>query len=284
MTAGLPLSGSSLLGVFAHPDDESLACGGLLAWCAALGVRVSLLCVTRGQHGPGGDTGAGASPDSLGHTRLRELRHAASTLGIAELSVLDHEDGMLPWGDAQRLEDDLLQAIRRTAPDVVITFDEDGLYWHPDHIAVHERTTTAVTRLGADAPALYYVSMPPGAMRAVVRHAAGAAGAAGPGGEAPDLIFGVRDADAFGLLAPPPTLIVDAGAFAARKLAALACHRSQLAGSALALIGADDAPRLLGIEHYRRAAAGARGDTFLDRLAARPSDRPDPGSLPCAPA
>jgi LmbE family N-acetylglucosaminyl deacetylase len=72
---------------------------------------------------------------------------------------------MLPWIDVGRLEADIQAVIRRTAPDVVITFGEDGLYWHPDHIAVHERTTAAVATLDDDVPALYYVTMPTGAMR-----------------------------------------------------------------------------------------------------------------------
>ena len=52
----------SMLAVFAHPDDESLACGGLLAWCATIGVRVSLLCLTHGEHGRTG----GCAPGRFG--------------------------------------------------------------------------------------------------------------------------------------------------------------------------------------------------------------------------
>ena len=59
----------------------------------------------------------------------------------------------------------------RYQPDGVITFAEDGLYWHLDHIGVHERTYTAVRSLGADAPPLYYVTMPKGVMREVVEAA-----------------------------------------------------------------------------------------------------------------
>lgn len=255
------VDGRSLLAVFAHPDDESLACGGLLAWCAALGVRVSLLCVTHGEHGPGHDREEGVSAPALGAIRAGELRAAARLLGIADLVVLDYEDGMLQWMEAARLEGDIRDAIQRLGPDVVITFGEDGLYWHPDHIAVHERTTTVVAGLGAEAPALYYVSIPPGSMRAVVEHAA-----AGREGERHGGIFGVADPDAFGASAAAPTLVVDASDFAPRKLAAIRCHRTQLAGSALARVEARDAARLLGIEHYRRAGTGARGDAFIERF------------------
>ena len=158
------LHGRSLLAVFAHPDDESIACGGLLAWCAHLGADVSLFCMTRGEHGQG----AG----NLGRTRSRELEAAARTLGIGTVTLLDHEDGLLSWLCADTLRSEIAREIHMRQPDVVLTFDSDGLYWHPDHIAVHELTTAAVVALADAAPALYYVTLPPGSMRAVVDHAA----------------------------------------------------------------------------------------------------------------
>jgi N-acetyl-1-D-myo-inositol-2-amino-2-deoxy-alpha-D-glucopyranoside deacetylase len=250
---------SSLLAVFAHPDDESLACGGLLSWCAERGVRVSLLCLTHGEQGPGRDR------DGLRETRARELLEAAHVLGVRDVVLLDHEDGMLPWIDAALLEADIAGAILRFQPDVVVTFDEDGLYWHPDHVAVHERTTAVVARLGDSAPALRYVSMPRGAMRALVEavpspanRGMGAANAALPG-----RILGV-DADAFGASAPEPTLVVDVGRFAERKLAALRCHVTQVEGTALECLEERDAGRVLGTEHYRRAGVGAPGDSFVE--------------------
>ena len=260
----------SLLAVLAHPDDESLACGGLLAWCAALGMRVSLLSLTHGEHGQMDDTaGTGGTPPAR-DVRATELRDAAGVLGIRDdaVTILDHEDGMLPWVDAGQLETDIRITIQRLGPDVVITFGEDGLYWHPDHIAVHERTTAAVAALGDDAPALYYVTMPAGAMRGVVNHAADVTAGHDPNAVPPHAILGVADADAFGRPADATTLVVETGEFAARKLRALSCHRSQYRDCALALVEEHDAPRLLGAEHYRRADVGAQGATFIDRFAA----------------
>ena len=330
MPAPADLRGRSLLAVFAHPDDESIACGGLLAWCAGLGADVALLCMTHGEHGR---SGGGA-----GRTRSRELAAAARTLGIGALTLLDHEDGMLPWLSSDTLRSAIAREIRARRPEVVVTFDADGLYWHPDHVAVHELTTAAVAALGADAPALYYVTTPPGTMRRVAEHAAevaahprdggalpgtthprdggalpgttrrGAEHAArprrrhgrnetpapcrgdGPGGEEggdrrprdaagrtpPASILGVADPDAFGASAPAPTLVVDAGDFAIPKLRALACHASQFEGSALSFVTERDAPRLLGVEHYRRADAGATGRTFLDDLGAAPGASDEP--------
>jgi LmbE family N-acetylglucosaminyl deacetylase len=254
MSTSLPdLSGHSLLAVFAHPDDESLASGGLLAMCADSGVHVSLLCLTHGE------LGIGSGVESLREVRARELLEAADILGIRDVVLLDHEDGMLPWLDHSRLEADILDAIRRFEPDVVVTFDEDGLYWHPDHIAVHERTTSAVAQLGASGPVLCYASIPEGAMRAVVD-----AAAKGPddGGH----ILGVADPDAFGSMAPPPTHVVEISGMAGRKLAALRCHRTQIAGSSLDALADDDAVRCLGTEHYRAADVGSRAITFMDHF------------------
>ena len=134
MTPPADLRGRSLLAVFAHPDDESITCGGLLAWCAHLGADVALLCLTRGEHGQDGrergnrraprgqdvsrhETGAG----DLARIRSRELECAARALGVKKVTLLEHADGMLPWVDAARLEADIEAAIRRQRPDAVIT-------------------------------------------------------------------------------------------------------------------------------------------------------------------
>ncbi|MCY4074036.1 MAG: PIG-L family deacetylase [Acidobacteria bacterium] len=320
MTPPADLRGRSLLAVFAHPDDESITCGGLLAWCAHLGADVALLCLTRGEHGQDGrergnrraprgqdvsrhETGAG----DLARIRSRELECAARALGVKKVTLLEHADGMLPWVDAARLEADIEAAIRRQRPDAVITFDEDGVYGHPDHVAVHERATAVVAALRESAPALYYVTMPPGAMRAVADHVAqklrartagpvpGIARREGRGPSTPEArgapratvgprpnptsILGVGDPDAFGAEAPAPTLVVDAGAFAAAKLDALSCHATQFHGGALEAVAPDDAPRLLGVEHYRRAAVGAAGPSFLDAFAV-PAAAAGAASLP----
>src|SRR5947209_3014178 len=153
------VEGSTVLAIFAHPDDESLACGGTLARLADAGARVVLICASRGERG--GLSGP-VEDDQLGNTRVAELREAACTLGISDLIVLSHPDGDLRWAEVTEFEAEIVMAIRRYKPAAIITFGEDGLYWHLDHIGVHERTTSAVGSLGADAPPLYYVTMPPG--------------------------------------------------------------------------------------------------------------------------
>jgi len=267
------LEGCSLLAVFAHPDDESLAAGGLLAWCASRGARVSLLCVSRGEAGhtsrePGSSASAEATADesdaaNLGEIRAQELHDAAGVLGLADCVLLSHPDGMLPWLDAGVLVRDITAAIVNWRPDVVVTFGEDGLYWHPDHVAVYEATRDAVSALGADAPSLYYVTMPPGQMEAVL-----AAVAPRLATSARRDILGIEDAAAFGAAAAPPTLVLHTGPFAARKLAALQCHRTQVAGGPFDHMSAVEAEALLGVEHYRRADVGSTAASFIERLAA----------------
>ena len=164
------LAGRTILAVFAHPDDESLACGGTLARAADAGAKVVLLCATRGESGSISDPSLVPDGD-LGRVRARELAEAAAVLGLAEVTILDHHDGDLRWANVPQLHEEIVLAIRRYRPDAVITFGNDGLYWHLDHIGIHERTFTAVLSLGADAPPLYYVTLAQGLMRAVVEAA-----------------------------------------------------------------------------------------------------------------
>jgi LmbE family N-acetylglucosaminyl deacetylase len=256
MTGAGAFNGQRLLAVFAHPDDESLASGGLLALCSRGGARIAILSLTRGEHGPGTDT---IPAPQLIATRIRELEEAARLLGAADVSAGALPDGMLPWLGEGVLEGEVREAMARVAPDVVVTFDEDGLYWHPDHIAVHRAVTTAVGAC-ADPPALYYVTMPQGQVRALAETAARRAGGAVPA------LFGIDSPDAFGACAPRPTLVVDVRSCAPLKLAALRCHRSQLGGALDALTG-EDAESVLAVEHYRRAEVGRPGPTFVEALA-----------------
>lgn len=250
------LAGSSLLAVFAHPDDESLACGGLLAYCAERGARVVVVCATHGENR------SGIRDLTLYEMRAEELRSAAEALGVSEVVLLEYADGFLPWIDAAEFESRLFDEIKRVDPDVVVTFGDDGLYWHPDHIAVHERTTAAVAALGDAAPALYYVTMPPGQMRKLVNESL----AQSTSEPAAARLFDVVNPDAFGLEANPPTLILDVSASARRKLAALKCHRTQLAYEGLERLPDDAAARLLGTEHFHRAAIESSRDAFIERL------------------
>jgi len=246
----------SLLAVFAHPDDESIACGGLLALCADRGVRVTLVCATHGENR------GGIRDEGWFEQRARELDEAARILGIAEVILLDYRDGFLPW--SADLSDRLEAEVRRLRPDVVVTFGKDGLYWHPDHIAICDATTAAVDAIGDEGPALYYVTMPPGQMRRVIDEM----GCRRDDLRAPSHLLGVANADAFGGGAAAPSLVVDITAGARRKLAALKSHHSQTDDSVFARMRDDEAARFFDVEHFHRPP-GSRvrsRPAFLDLL------------------
>lgn len=254
------MAGRTILAVFAHPDDEALACGGTIARAVDAGARVVLLCASRGEKGSISDPALVPDGD-LGRVRARELRDAAAVLGIAEVTILDHPDGDLRWADVPMMHAEILMMIERHHPDAVITFGEDGLYWHLDHIGIHERTLTAVASLGANAPALYFVTMPHGVMREVVE-------AARAKGRAPaDSSFWGITPDAFGDEALPPTFVVDVGDWVGRKLAALQCHRTQIGlHNPFTWIDEAEARRWLGFEQFRRASLDARAEQVLELL------------------
>ncbi len=253
------LSGRTVLAIFAHPDDESLACGGTLARLADLGARVILMCASRGERGSISDPALLDGGD-LPTVRTRELHEAAAVLGVADLIVLNHPDGDLRWNHVPEFHADIVRAIETRAPDIVITFDEDGLYWHLDHIGVHERTSTAVQSFGGAAPALYYVTMPHGVMRDVVENAV-ANGRIPAGSRVWNIV-----PEAFGLAAEPPTLSIDVRGWVPKKLAALRCHKTQIGpANPFAWIGQEDAARWLGVEYFRRSPLGADG-SILERI------------------
>ena len=158
----------TVLIVFAHPDDESLTCGGTIARLTDAGVKVVLLCASRGERGSISDRSLVPDGDLAG-VRTRELHDAAAILGISDVILLDHRDGNLRWQAVSELHAEIVQLVEQLRPSAVITFDEDGLYWHLDHIGVHERTYTAMLSFGADAPPLYYVTIPKGIMSDVVK-------------------------------------------------------------------------------------------------------------------
>lgn len=141
-----------LLGLFAHPDDEARIVGGALARYASESVAVSLVVATRGEEGSCGEPPL-CAPEELPRFREQELRAACAILGVTDLEILDYRDGSLVTGDRLALTGDLVAAIRRFRPHVVLTFGPEGRTLHPDQIAIHEAATAAF-RLAAN-PAAY---------------------------------------------------------------------------------------------------------------------------------
>ncbi|MCC6974969.1 MAG: PIG-L family deacetylase [Anaerolineae bacterium] len=153
MTAPTRFPEMSILGVYAHPDDEQ-GISGTMRILIERGVRTGLVCATRGEVGEISDPTL-ATPESLGDVREDELRRAAAVIGIHEVHFLGYRDsGMAgsPPNDDPRafIRADpveavgrIVRAIRRFQPTLVLTFDPSGVYGHPDHIAVNRWTTEA---------------------------------------------------------------------------------------------------------------------------------------------
>jgi len=128
--------------VVAHPDDLEYGVASAVARWTGQGKQVSYLLATRGEAGI-----AGMAPDEVGPLRMEEERRSAAVVGVTEVVFLDHPDGTVEYGIALRR--DLAAALRRLAPDVVITmnFDltwgEEGPVNHADHRAVGLATLDA---------------------------------------------------------------------------------------------------------------------------------------------
>jgi mycothiol S-conjugate amidase len=183
-----------LLGVFAHPDDESYGAGGTLARYAAAGVAVHIVVATDGAAGSArGQTTPDYGPH-LAQVRAAELATAAAALGVAGFEQLPYRDSGMrgspenndPQALIQQPEQDviveLIGIFRRLRPQVVITHDPFGGYGHPDHIRVSHAVTAAFHAAGdptamppedGRAPyrphKLYYTAMDRRAIRIAVR-------------------------------------------------------------------------------------------------------------------
>ncbi|HEY7064703.1 MAG TPA: PIG-L deacetylase family protein [Chloroflexota bacterium] len=228
----------TLLAVFAHPDDESYLCGGTLARYAAAGVRVVLLCATRGAAGEIANAGL-ASPDTLAAAREDELRAAAALLGVAEIHLRDYADGALmdvPFLEGVEQVGAVMAAVR---PTVVLTFGPEGVYGHPDHVAIHRWTKEAFYRGGQAygegarepdgrvtapppitpaAERLYYCAPPRGWYRAVSERCLA---------RAVHDRYGPR-ANVLGVPDELVTTRLDVAAYAPKRLAAVRAHATQL--------------------------------------------------------
>lgn len=245
-----------MLLVHAHPDDESITTGATMAYYAARGVQVSLLTCTLGEEGeilvPQYAQLEAAQADQLGGLRIGELDTAMAALGVTDHRFLGgagrfRDSGMMGapanehprafWraaADAAVFDAAVTAAVavvREVRPQVMITYDDNGDYGHPDHIMAHRVASAAADRAadpGYDAALgepwqvskLYWTATPKALLREgfeAIAHAA-------------DVLFDVADVDElpFGVEDDVVTTLVDAAAFRAAKLAALAAHRTQI--------------------------------------------------------
>ena len=165
----------SLLLVHAHPDDEAISTGGVMMKAKAHGHRVVLITATRGEVGEIYNMDEAASRPRLGEIRAAELKAAGEILGVDRQEFLGYRDsGMVDTADNKDphsfhqapLEEAaarLAVFLREERPDVVVTYGEDGIYGHPDHIKAHYVTNAALDTLAHDGlpiKKLYYTAVP----------------------------------------------------------------------------------------------------------------------------
>ena len=172
----------SLMGIFAHPDDESFGMAGTMAHATAAGHPVAIVCATRGEEGQIADP-ALATPETLGQVREWELRHACAAVGVHDVSFLNYIDGHLAEANPDEATERIVFHLRSFRPTVVVTFDPKGGYGHVDHIAIHHLTLAAIVAAADPAyhPGLggaphrvrkvYYVAIPREFLMEMVREA-----------------------------------------------------------------------------------------------------------------
>ncbi len=149
-----------LMAILAHPDDESLGNGGMLAKYAAEGIDIHLVVATRGERGWPGNESEYPGIETLGKLREAEVRAAAEVLGIHNVYFLDYLDGDLDAAHPAEAIAKIVGHLRRTGPDVVVTFGPFGGYGHPDHIAISQFATAAIVE-AANPDSLYYRDLAP---------------------------------------------------------------------------------------------------------------------------
>jgi len=149
----------TLLALHAHPDDEAIYTGGLLASATKQGWLCTVVVATSGEQGLRPFTIPESNPQHIASHRISETAHAASLLGVDRLEFLGyHDSGMagttpppnsLAAADSDQRDAKVQALVDQIQPDVIISYDPIGIYGHPDHIAIHQigrnlKTTAAL--------------------------------------------------------------------------------------------------------------------------------------------
>ena len=152
-----------ILGVFAHPDDETSSSAGTFARYTREGVDVYVATATRGERGTLGTGGAVIDRRELPAVREAELRALLKMVGAHPPVFLDYRDGELSEADFQEVVGRVLSVMEEVRPDAVITWGPSGVSRHDDHIAIHRATMEAFksySAAGDGKPRLFYVALP----------------------------------------------------------------------------------------------------------------------------
>lgn len=220
------------LAIYAHPDDPEVASSATLAGWAAAGCEVSVISAARGEKGAGG------SGEELAARRAAEARAAAELVGAARWECLGLDDGEID--NTTELRGRLVEAIRRLTPDVVVTSDPTAVFFGSNYINHRDHREIGWAVLDAVSPAAANASYFPDA---------------GPPHRVAEVwLSGTLEPDHW----------VDIAATIEVKVAALACHGSQLIDVLDGLDGLTGADELVaGVVRSRAAADGAAGGIGL---------------------
>jgi N-acetyl-1-D-myo-inositol-2-amino-2-deoxy-alpha-D-glucopyranoside deacetylase len=275
----IPAADRRILFVHAHPDDETIGTGGTMARYAAEGAAVTLVTCTLGEEGeihvPALAGLAAAEGDQLGGYRLVELERACAALGVTDHRLLGgagrfRDSGMMGtpsnshprafWGapvDAAATL--LLEILRETRPQVLVTYNELGGYGHPDHIQSHRVAMRAVELADAEriAPAKVYWGVIP---RSVMQE-----GLERFANSTDNPFAGIENVEDLPMAVPDEMIAarIDASAFAAAKRAAVAAHATQIPQSSWLNTLAEGG--FLGVEFFqlvRGTNEGLENDLF----------------------
>lgn len=236
----------------AHPDDECIGTGGLLALAASLGHRTVLVTATDGRHGEIAP-GSVAEHETLAQVRTRELARSAEILGVSRLVELGYPDsGMMDtaenddpscfWrADVEEAAKRLAEILRQEQADVLTVYDSYGGYGHPDHIQVHRVGYRAAELAGVST--VYQATMNRDVVLAQWRLARDNGIELGFDPDDPEMEWGTPAAEI--------THVLDVSAFVETKRAAMRAHASQIPVDSIFLTMPDDIfAASFGVEHY----------------------------------
>jgi N-acetylglucosamine malate deacetylase 2 len=225
-----------LLFIYAHPDDESFGVAGIAKMYADLGANLAMVTATRGDAGRAGEPPI-CSREELPARREAELRDAAAILGIGHLDVLDYLDKHLAEAAPDKIRRELVGAIRRHRPQIIVTFDPDGANLHPDHIAISRFTSDAI---GAAGDPRWYADA--GDAHAVQRLL----------WTSPVMPWDVTKSPALAN-EPGVDFLVDVSQYRDTKAAALRAHRTQHVSINRHFFDSPDVDKILSVETFRQA-------------------------------
>ncbi|MEH0821690.1 MULTISPECIES: PIG-L family deacetylase [unclassified Micromonospora] len=251
----------TLMAVHAHPDDEATSTGGVLARYAVEGVSTVLVTCTDGGcgDGPGGvkPGDPGHEPAAVVAMRQAELEASCAALKISHLETLGYADsGMMGWPTndlpgsfwktpVAEAADRLAELMRRYRPDVVVTYDENGFYGHPDHIQAHRITMAAVALTGIPAK-VYWTTAP----RSMIEDFGRVMKELGVDWAEPEVTS--ESGPQIGLPDEEITTWVDTSRYGAQKFDALAAHSSQSENIFFLQLGRERFTELMGVETFVR--------------------------------